>query len=267
MDAKSIALIYFSPTKTTQHVLEAIAHGLQAQVITHHDLTPPETATQDMAEFQNTLAIIGAPVYGGRIPLEAVRRLKRLRASNTPAVVVVVYGNRAYDDAMLELRDLAIAAGFTPIAAGAFIGEHSFTTEAAPIAPGRPDSTDLQCAQAFGHEIHLKLQTIKNLPERTPVEVPGNYPYKERQQRTTIVAPVTHDGNCTLCGTCATVCPVHVITVDTHVKTQGSACILCCACVKKCPSQARVMEHPRIKEITQWLYTNYSKRQEPETYL
>jgi ferredoxin len=267
MDPKSIALIYFSPTKTTQHILEAVAQGIPSPVITHHDLTTPETATQDLSEFANTLAIIGTPVYGGRIPLEAVRRLKRLRASNTPAVVVVVYGNRAYEDALLELRDLAITIGFTPIAGGAFIGEHAFSTETTPIAPGRPDPTDLQCAQAFGQAIHRKLQTISNLPEIVPVEVPGNHPYKERRARTTISALITHEDDCTLCGTCARVCPVHAITVDTHVTTHGAACIHCCACVKACPSQARVVEHPRIKEIREWLYTNYSTRQEPETYL
>ena len=267
MDIQSIALIYFSPTKTTQRVVKAIAHGLPERVIIHHNLTPPETATKDMPEFQNTLAIIGAPVYGGRIPLEAVNRLQRLRASNSPAVVVVVYGNRAYEDALLELSDIAVKAGFTPIAAGAFIGEHSFATKTIPIASGRPDSTDLQHAQVFGHAIYRKLQAITNLLEKVPVEVPGNRPYKERRPRTTIIAPITHEDDCTLCGTCARVCPVHAVTLDTHVVTQGSACILCCACVKRCPSHARVMKHPRIKEISQWLYTNYSNRLEPETYL
>ena len=259
MDIPSIALIYFSPTKTTQRVIEAIAQGFPEQVITHYDLTPPESVTIDMPKFQNTLAIIGAPVYGGRIPPEAVRRFQRLKASNTPAIVVVVYGNRAYEDALLELKDIVIAVGFTPIAASAFIGEHSFTTKSTPIAPGRPDPTDLQCAQIFGQAIHKKLQIISNLTETDPVEVPGNYPYKERRSRTIVIAPVTHENDCTLCGTCATVCPVHAINVDTHVTTQGSVCILCCACVKQCPSQARVMEHPRIKEITQWLYTKCSE--------
>ena len=31
-----------------------------------------------------------------------------------------------------------------PIAGAAFIGEHSYHTEARPIAPGRPDEADLQ---------------------------------------------------------------------------------------------------------------------------
>ena len=44
-------------------------------------------------------------------------------ASQTPAVLVVVYGNRAYDDALLELSDIATGAGFVPLAAGAFVGE------------------------------------------------------------------------------------------------------------------------------------------------
>lgn len=267
MDIPSIALIYFSPTKTTQHVVEAIAQGLPERVITHHDLTSPDVALQDMPEFQNTLAIIGAPVYGGRIPREAVHRFQRLQASNTPGVVVVVYGNRAYEDALLELRDLAITIGFTPIAGGAFIGEHSFTTETTPLAVGRPDLHDLARAHEFGREIYRKLQTITSLDTLPLLEVPGKDPYKQRGQRLNMITPMTRIDDCTLCGTCASACPMNAITVDTQVSTKASACILCAACVKQCPHHARVFEHPLIQKITQWLYTNYSERQEPETYL
>jgi ferredoxin/flavodoxin len=267
MDIPSIALIYFSPTKTTQHVVEAIAQGLPKHVITLHDLTPPDVAIQDMPEFQNTLAIIGAPVYGGRIPLEAVHRLQRLQASNTPGVVVVVYGNRAYEDALLELRDIAIIIGFTPIAGGAFIGEHSFTTEATPLAVGRPDQKDLTCAQDFGREIYRKLKTITHLDDLPLLEVPGNNPYKEPGQRLKMITPVTRIDDCTLCSTCASVCPMNAITVNTQVSTNASACILCAACVKQCPTHARIFEHPLIHKISQWLYTNCSERQKPETYL
>lgn len=267
MDISSITLVYFSPTKTTQHVVEAIAHGLPDRVITHHDLTPPEATIKDMPEFRNTLAIIGAPVYGGRIPQEAVRRFQRLKASNTPGVVVVVYGNRAYEDALLELRDLAITAGFTPIAGGAFIGEHSFTTEETPLATGRPDRNDLSCAQDFGRGIYLKLQTIKYLDDLPLLAVPGNDPYKERGQRLKMITPFTRMDDCTLCGTCASVCPMNAITVDKDVSTVALACILCAACVKQCPTHARVIDHPLIKKITQWLHTNYQKRLEPETFL
>ena len=78
------------------------------------------------------MTILSAPVYAGRLPIEAVRRLRRIKAGEAPAVVVVVYGNRAYEDALLELQDLAGEQGFRPIAAGAFIGEHSYSTTGSP---------------------------------------------------------------------------------------------------------------------------------------
>lgn len=267
MDISSIALIYFSPTKTTQHILEAIAQGFPKRAITHHDLTPPEAATTNIPEFQNTLAIIGAPVYGGRIPLEAVHRIQRLQASSTAGVVVVVYGNRAYEDALLELRDFVLNTGVTPIAGGAFIGEHAFTTEETPLAVGRPDQKDLSRAHDFGHSIYRKLQSIQLLDNLPLLEVPGNSPYKERGQRLKMITPITRTDDCTLCGACAAICPMNAITVDTHVSTRASACILCAACVKHCPTHARVIEHPLIQQIMQRLSTNCQQRLEPEIYL
>jgi len=86
------------------------------------------------------LAIIGVPVYAGRVPEIAAHRLKEIKGAGTPAVVVAVYGNREFEDALVEMRDIAIAQGFEVVAAGAFIAEHSFSTDELPIAAGRPDS-------------------------------------------------------------------------------------------------------------------------------
>ena len=50
------------------------------------------------------LLVVGMPVYSGRIPASALPALRKFRGNGTPAVVVCVYGNRDYDDALLELR-------------------------------------------------------------------------------------------------------------------------------------------------------------------
>ena len=55
------------------------------------------------------LVLFGVPVYGGRIPSPAVQTLRRMQGSRTPAVLVAAYGNREYDDALLELADIAAA--------------------------------------------------------------------------------------------------------------------------------------------------------------
>ena len=143
MNISSVKLVYFSPTGTTKKVLQGIARGLCVESIEHVALTMPDADTKPIDNFTNELVVIGAPVYGGRLPNDAVARLKRLKARNTPAVVVVVYGNREYEDALLELSNLSKELGFIPISAGAFIGEHSFSTGDMPIAEGRPDTKDI----------------------------------------------------------------------------------------------------------------------------
>jgi len=265
MNINSAKLIYFSPTKTTKKVVENIAQGIEVDTVHQLDLTMPETRTQEFEELHDELAIIGTPVYAGRVPIDAVHRLQRLKANGTPAVVIVLYGNREYEDALLELKDLAVEAGFKPVAGGAFIGEHSFANETTPIANGRPDTEDLRKAKEFGKMIRKRMRVIHALDDMPPLQVPGNFPYKERGKLSK-ASPITQKTLCTTCETCAKVCPTAAITVNDTVVTDPNACILCCACVKNCPTQARVMEEPRIEQIAKWLSTNYSKRKEPEIY-
>jgi len=266
MNLRSLELIYFSPTKTTKRVLEGIAQGMDADAVEHIDLSPPETATRAFEEMHDQrLALIGAPVYDGRLPLVAVHRLQRLKGSETPAVIVVVYGNRAYEDALLELRDLVAGAGFIPVAGGAFIGEHSFASADKPVALGRPDAEDLANAGQFGSLIQSRLTAIKALDELPPLRVPGNFPFKEGKPPAG-VPPVTREGLCSRCGTCATVCPTGVVTVGDTVTVEPAGCILCCACIKNCPTGARV-GNALIEQFAERLSAKCRERKQPELYL
>ena len=266
MKTNTVKIIYFSPTGTTKSILEGIARGTQAKTTEHLNLTPPDARTRTIAEMHDELVIVGAPVYGGRLPPDAVQRLRRLKGNGTPAVVVVVYGNREYEDALLELNDLITAAGFRPVAGGAFIGEHSFDSEAMPIATGRPDEQDLKQAAEFGEIIREKMQGIGALAEIFPLKVPGNFPYKE-WSKWPGVAPTTQESNCTRCEACIAVCPTAAISMNETLETDSDACIVCCACVKACPTGARVADHPRVKQSQEWLSTNCRIRKEPETFL
>ena len=266
MDIASAALIYFSPTRTTRKIIESIAQGVRIPRVEHVDLTPPEALTREYAGMHDELAIIGSPVYGGRLPTEMVSRFRRLKGNGTPAVIVAVYGNRAYEDALLELRNLALEAGFNPVAAGAFIGEHSYSGDATPIAVGRPDGEDLKEAAKFGKLIHEKMSNLRAFDGMLPLQVPGNFPYKELRMLSDI-APVIHEAVCSQCGRCATLCPTAAVTRSEAVATDSSLCIRCCACVKFCPAGARTMEDPRIRQGAEQLATNCGKRKEPETYL
>ena len=267
MRIDEVRLIYFSPTRTTKSALMAIAEGLGAGRVEHLDLTPAGAESQEIEEIRDELVIIGTPVYSGRVSLSAVKRLQRLKAKGTAAVIVAVYGNRAYEDALLELKNIVAGAGFTPVAAAAFVGEHSFATETRPIANGRPDAQDLRKAKAFGEAVREKMERMGVPTEPRSLAVPGNFPYRERAKPSK-VTPVTRKGVCTACGKCVEFCPTAAITIeDDSVVSDGNICILCCACVKDCPEGARVVEDPAARERTEKLSTNCKERKEPEVYL
>lgn len=266
MEVKQVNLISFSPTGTTQKILESIARGIAAEDVAHINLTLPEDAQRPVPPFSDELVIIGAPVYGGRLPVDAVKRFKRLQASNTLAVLVVVYGNREFEDALLELKNLAIALGFNPVAGGAFIGEHSFATADLPIANGRPDSRDVQKAMDFGAQIKAKVTALPSPDVLMDLSVAGVYPYEAEGARSMTVSPATTEDTCTVCGTCAGVCPTAAISINGRVATDIALCIRCCACVKNCPTGARVWEDSMMKKITHWLNENCRTRKEPQIF-
>jgi len=271
MDIGRVRLVYFSPTGSTRRIVEEIAKGVGAAV-EHVDLTRPEAKTQSFKDFGEELAIIGTPVYAGLIPVEAARRLKRLKAHGTPAVTVVVYGNRAYDDALIELTDLASELGFKPIAGGAFVAEHSFSTPDVPIAEGRPDASDLNMARELGERVRARLMA-NNLDAIPAVTVPGVRPYRDEFRKSRAAkpgvapaAPITVEEKCNKCGRCAEVCPNEAIRIAATVATDNYACIRCHACIKACPTGARVMTHPFFAREAKWLHDTFPERKEPETY-
>jgi flavodoxin len=155
MTANEVHLIYFSPTHTSKQVGEAIVRGTGITNVINTNLT--QQATQDLVIAESALAIIVVPVYGGRVAPLAMDRLASVRGSNTPAVIVVVYGNRAYEKSLMELDYWAIQQGFKVIAGATFIGEHSYSTEKYPVAAGRPDERDLAVAADFGKQISDKI--------------------------------------------------------------------------------------------------------------
>ena len=256
---KKITLVYFSPTKTTETVLRAITQGLAQSLeisgseITAINVTHPEIRDTVLAPFDdNDIVLLGAPVYAGRLPADAADFFKKLTASNTPAILTVVYGNREYDDALLELKDVASACGFIPVSGATFIGEHSFASTEIPVAINRPDEKDRKQAEDFGADTGKLLKKTKNLKKISALKVPGNFPYKEGMGKG---APdfIEVTDSCTNCGICAAACPSNAIDVEHGFTTIAVDCILCCACIKACPEQARLMKDGPIKDKAKWL--------------
>jgi len=266
MNPTIIQPVCFSPTGTSKAVAEAIARGLAAATAETIDITTPAARNIPLRLSGNDLLIMAVPVYMGRVPALLDQWLDTLRADNTPAVCVAVYGNRAYEDALLELSDRLGARGCVTVAAAAYIGEHSFSSEERPVAMGRPDAEDLAHAEEFGRQIRQKLNGANSIEELPKPAIPGQRPYGGRTILWDVDFIAVND-DCTRCGLCAEVCPVSAVAPDDSSRIDQQACITCCACIKRCPQHARVMKSGPVMEASKRLNTLFGEPKRPECFL
>ncbi|MFW5501180.1 MULTISPECIES: EFR1 family ferrodoxin [unclassified Maridesulfovibrio] len=266
MDIKSLKLICFSPTGTTEQVVRAVARGIGINDVELIDVTKPEARLRPLEFSEDELIVVGVPVYMGRVPGLLQEWFGKIKADGSPAVSVVVYGNRVYDDAMLELKDLLQGQGAVPIACAAYIGEHSFSNSEIPTAHGRPDNNDLSHAEMFGSMVREKLDAITDFAESCVNDLPGEFPYRgstELWNEDFIVV----DEACVQCGLCAEICPTGAIDAEDSSVIDTVKCITCCACLKKCPNQARAMKDGPVKDARIRLNKLFSDPKKPEFYL
>jgi len=266
MNVNSVKMVYFSPTGTTKAVVQGIANGVGADSLEEVDITGPEARTHPLQLSETDLLVVGVPVYMGRVPALLEEWLHAIQAYNTPAVCVVVYGNRAYENALLELKDIVAKCGCVPIAGAAYVGEHSFSDAKKPTAQGRPDEDDLSHAKAFGREIREKLQTISKITQAPDLDVPGTYPYAGVTKLWDVDFIAVND-LCLQCGLCAEVCPVGAVDAQDASEIDQVKCITCCACIKKCPQGARTMKPGPVKDAQTKLHTLYQEPKKPEYFI
>jgi ferredoxin/flavodoxin len=275
MKIQSVSCVYFSPTGTTKQIAESIAQGIGPEVVKMMDITKRSHRESHPSSFTDDMVILATPVYYGRVPEEVIPYLTSLKAEQVPVVVVVVYGNRAFDDALKELHDIAVEDNFIPVAGGAFVAEHSYSSKTSPIALGRPDDGDIHKAQEFGAAVREKLQRLESLAHVTPLTIPGQVPYVEpvnlnmiKKARSAVaLTPETDTSKCTQCGECVEVCPTGAISPDDVTQTDRWKCLICFACVKSCPEEARRMNEPNFQSAIQALRQNCQDRKEPEIFL
>ncbi len=263
MTINSLRTIYFSPTGNSKKILDEIAHGINLPQKEPIELSHPISVTKKLNA--NELVLIGIPVYAGRVPKQAIDRLKLLTAQNTPTIIVVIYGNRSIDDALIELRNEVITQGFNPVFGGAFISKHAWNNDTHQIAKDRPDTEDFLKAKTFGESIMASINNTEILENKSLLKVPGNLDYRERKELPKFT-PTVNTNLCDLNGKCVEVCPVSAIHIDDSVNIDENKCILCSACITHCPHKALKFDNPWITNVVEYFAKNLIDRKEPEFF-
>ena len=261
MNYKTTA-IYFSPTGGSAKSASSIAKAIDKNA-SEIDVTIYNSQIEKKTFGENELVVFSAPVYIGRMYKGALERLKDFKGNNTPCIITVSYGNRHYDDALLELSDFVSKRGFIPIAGAALIAEHTF----GKIQVGRPNEEDIIENKTFADKI---LQLLHEVGEGGfhKISLPGNHPYihgDEGGNGGTTHRPTTND-SCIMCGLCAKQCPEGAIAADNKT-VDTNACISCFRCIRICPVHAKECLTEAYLKFAKEFTEKLSARRENEYFL
>ncbi|MEJ6466254.1 EFR1 family ferrodoxin [Fusobacterium ulcerans] len=274
MKIKKVWAVYFSATGTTKKIVTKIASTMAEKMNAEFKIFDFTllSARKDILSFEkDDCVVLGTPVYAGRVPNLLLKYLAAIQGNGALAVPIVLFGNRNYDDALIELRDILEKNNFHTVGAGAFVGEHSFSNI---LAKNRPDEKDILIAENLGEKVFEKLSDSAFYPD-SPIEVTGiPYPYRGYYQPLTKennpidmrkIKPLTNN-NCTDCKICVSACPLGSIEYDDVSKVTG-ICMKCGACIKKCPVHAKYYTDESFLFHKHDLEEKFIRRAEPEIFI
>lgn len=250
--------IVFSPTGGTAAAADAVTASWPEPGTTI-DLTDTKLDYSAISIQPDDLVLIAMPSYGGRAPGLAMRRLSLISGNGAKCAILCVYGNRAYEDTLLELSDAAKDCGFTVIGATVAVAQHSIIPD---VAAGRPDASDLQELTLFGREI---LEKAEKGGSPVAAQIPGSRPYKKSASMPPFIPKATRA--CNSCGTCAANCPTGAIDKEHPRKGDSSSCVSCMRCVKICPNDARKVNGALLAVASMALKRAAAGHKDNELYL
>lgn len=274
MKPRKIWAVYFSGTGTTEKTVAHIAEGIAEKLGAAYDTfsyTLPQNRQEELTFSADDLVVFGSPVYAGRVPNVLLPYLTgKVKGNGALAVPVVLFGNRNFDDGLIELRNVLEADGFHTVAAAGFVGEHSFSRT---LGAGRPDARDMALMDQFAAHVAEKVAAMTELPQQ-PVTVRGEDPtrpyYTPRDRQGTPinilkVKPKTDPAKCDNCGWCAAHCPMGSISAEDFSQVTG-ICIKCCACVKGCHTGAKYYDDAGYLYHQHELEEGYARRADVELF-
>ncbi|WP_320130414.1 4Fe-4S binding protein [uncultured Sphaerochaeta sp.] len=244
-----IAIICFSPTGQSKACSLAVAEAMKKpyEIV---DVTLAKNRKESLF-FEETLLIISFPVYAGRVPTLFSNYLEHcLFGKDCHAIAIATYGNRDYDDALVEIKDLLESKGILLTGAAAIVAQHSFSNE---VGLGRPDAEDF---------FILDRLAVSAPTHRESVQVNGNHPFREGIQPDNLPYMSIATDNCIHCGMCQNHCPTEAIFQD-----DPSLCIHCCACIRICSHHARAFVDERFLASVAWLENQCKDRKKSELFI
>lgn len=249
--------IVFSPTGGTQKVADIMTEEWKESVV-RLDLSEANADYSRITIEPEDIALVAVPSYGGRVPALAAKRLATVHGNQARCIIVCVYGNRAYEDTLVELQDIVENCGFRTAAGISAVAEHSIMHQ---YAAGRPDEKDAEELHGFAKTVYGRLMDTKT-PETTP-RIPGSRPYK-KAGTASLVPKATKE--CVKCGLCAENCPAQAISRENLKKADSGKCISCMRCAAVCPKSARKVNSAMVSVAAQAIKKACSERKENELF-